>query len=345
MSLDIAMGGSTNTVLHLLAAAQEAEVEFTVADIDRISRRVPCICKVAPSSPYHVEDVNRAGGILSIMGELARKELLDLGAVRVDGLTLGAAIESCDVRSDGLTPEARSLWESAPGGKPNLTLGSQSSTYKELDTDREGGCIRDIEHAYYPDGGLCVLFGNLAENGAVVKTAGVAESLFTFTGRARVFEGQEEASQGILDGTVSEGDIVVIRYEGPKGGPGMQEMLYPTSYLKSRHLADSCALITDGRFSGGTSGLSIGHVSPEAAAGGMLALIRDDDEIRIDIPNRVLDLRVDEQEIVRRRAEEEARGEAAYTPRSRKRSVSKALKLYAFFASSADTGAVRILPE
>jgi dihydroxy-acid dehydratase len=344
MSLDIAMGGSTNTVLHLLAAAQEAEVPFTVTDIDRISRKVPCICKVAPSSSYHVEDVNRAGGILSIMGELARADLLDLSVKRIDGLTLGQAIDRYDVRSPNCSTDALSLWQSAPGGKVSIVLGSQSAVYHELDTDRVSGCVRDIGHAYYPDGGLCVLFGNLAGKGGVVKTAGVSPELFTFTGRARVFESQEDASQGILDGSVTAGDIVVIRYEGPKGGPGMQEMLYPTSYLKSRHLAESCALITDGRFSGGTSGLSIGHVSPEAAAGGELALVRDDDEIRIDIPKRSLELLVSEADLSKRRAEEEARGSAAYTPSSRDRVVSKSLRAYALFASSADTGAVRVVP-
>ena len=349
MALDIAMGGSTNTVLHLLAAAQEAEVEFSVEDIDAISRRVPCICKVAPSSSYHVEDVNRAGGILSILAELDRGGLLDGSAYRVDGLTLGEAIERYDALGaepaapggDAVAPAPFDLWRSAPGGKPNLVLGSQASTYRELDTDRAAGCIRDVEHAYYPDGGLCILFGNIAERGAVVKTAGVDESLYTFSGPARVYESQEAACEAILDGTVREGDVVVIRYEGPKGGPGMQEMLYPTSYLKSRHLGKACALITDGRFSGGTSGLSIGHVSPEAAAGGAIALIEDGDTIDIDIPARRLDLRVSESVLDERRARREAAG---YQPAERERAVSRALAAYAYLATSADTGAVRRLP-
>ena len=339
MALDIAMGGSTNTVLHLLAAAQEADVQFTVEDIDQISRRVPCLCKVAPSSSYHVEDVHRAGGVLGIMAELAAGGLVDPSAKRADGLSLGEAMERYALAN------APDLWRSAPGGKPNLVMGSQASTYRELDADRGGGCIRDIEHAYYPDGGLCILFGNIAERGAVVKTAGVDESLFRFRGRARVYESQDAASEGILDGSVVAGDVVVIRYEGPQGGPGMQEMLYPTSYLKSRHLGKECALITDGRFSGGTSGLSIGHVSPEAAAGGAIALIRDGDTILIDIPERRLELEVGEDELARRRREEEARGERAFLPRTRERPVSRALEAYALLATSADTGAVRRLPR
>lgn len=345
MSLDIAMGGSTNTVLHLLAAAQEAEVDFGVADIDAISRKVPCLCKVAPSSDYHVEDVNRAGGVLSIMAELNRASLLDTTVNRVDALTLGEALSRYDGASDGLHEDAEKLWKSAPGGKPNLVLGSQSSTYKALDNDRVSGCIRDVAHAYSADGGLAILYGNIAETGAVVKTAGVSEDLFRFQGSARVFESQEDSCQGILDGSVKEGDVVVIRYEGPKGGPGMQEMLYPTSYIKSRHLGTKCALITDGRFSGGTSGLSIGHISPEAAAGGAIALIEDGDQIAIDIPERSLTLLVDENSLAQRRATQEARGKAAYTPATRQRVVSKALKAYALFASSADTGAVRVVPD
>jgi dihydroxy-acid dehydratase len=348
MSLDIAMGGSTNTVLHLLAAAREAEVDFSVADIDRISRRVPCLCKVAPSSAYHVEDVNRAGGVLSIMAQLNKADLLDASAVRADGLTLGEALTRYALDGDSSTApseEADALWRSAPGGKPSLVMGSQASSYKELDLDRSEGCVRDIEHAYSADGGLCVLYGNIAERGAVVKTAGVAEALFTFTGNARVFEGEEEACQGILDGTVHPGEVVVIRYEGPKGGPGMQEMLYPTSYLRSRHLDKECALITDGRFSGGSSGLSVGHISPEAASGGAIALIQDGDEIYIDIPTRTLELKVDAAELDRRRAAQEKRGTQAFTPTSRERKVSPALRAYALFASSADDGAVRRLPE
>jgi dihydroxy-acid dehydratase len=344
MSLDIAMGGSTNTVLHLLAAAREAGVEFTMADIDRISRKVPCLCKVAPSSSYHVEDVNRAGGVLSIMAELARADLLDTSTVRADGLTLAEALSQYSL-PDPANKLAVELWQSAPAGKPSQVMGSQASKYRELDTDRKSGCIREAESAYSADGGLCVLFGNIAERGAVVKTAGVDEELYTFTGKARVYESQEDACQGILDGSVVEGDVVVIRYEGPKGGPGMQEMLYPTSYLKSRHLGKACALITDGRFSGGTSGLSIGHVSPEAAAGGAIALVRDGDEIFIDIPSRTLELKVSAGELDRRQAEEDARGAAAYSPAKRQRKVSSALKAYALLASSADDGAVRVIPE
>lgn len=343
MSLDITMGGSTNTVLHLLAAAREAEIDFTVADIDEISRRVPCLCKVAPSSDYHVEDVNRAGGVLSIMAELARGDLLDTSVSRADGLTLAEALDRYAMGS--VSPEAESLWRSAPAGKPSQVMGSQASTYRELDDDRCEGCIRDIEHAYSPDGGLCVLFGNIAERGAVVKTAGVDEARFTFNGPAKVYESQEDACQGILDGSVTAGDVVVIRYEGPRGGPGMQEMLYPTSYLKARHLGKECALITDGRFSGGTSGLSLGHVSPEAAAGGTIALIEDGDEISIDIPSRTVELTLDDAELARRKSAQEARGPRAYTPRDRERTVSTALKAYAIFASSADNGAVRVLPS
>ena len=362
MSLDIAMGGSTNTVLHLLAAAREAEVSFTVADIDAISRKVPCLCKVAPSSNYHVEDVNRAGGVLSIMCELARGGLVDTSVPRVDGLTLAEALDRYAIRakapvtavggaaapdtaSGALSQGADVLWRSAPAGVPSRTMGSQSSAYKELDTDRRNGCIRDIEHAYSPDGGLCILFGNIAERGAVVKTAGVDESLYTFTGTAKVYESQEEACQGILDGSVEPGDVVIIRYEGPKGGPGMQEMLYPTSYLKARKLGKACALVTDGRFSGGTSGLSIGHISPEAAAGGTIALIEDGDEIYIDIPSRTLELKVSAEELARREKVQEARGLRAYTPAARERTVSRALRAYAMLASSADDGAVRVLPE
>ncbi|MFW5806232.1 MAG: dihydroxy-acid dehydratase [Spirochaetota bacterium] len=346
MSLDIAMGGSTNTVLHLLAIAREAGVEFTMRDIDALSRRIPCLCKVAPSSHYHVEDVNRAGGILSIMGELDRGGLLDTSVHRVDGLTLGEALDAYDIMREGAGGEALELARSAPENHVgNLVLASQHASYAELDADRAGGCIRDIAHAYSADGGLAVLVGNIAENGSIVKTAGVDESILRFSGTARVYHSQEDSIEGILSGEVREGDVVVIAYEGPKGGPGMQEMLYPTSYLKSRHLGKACALLTDGRFSGGTSGLSIGHVSPEAAAGGALALVRTGDVIDIDIPNRRIDLRVSEQELAARRAAEEERGAAAYTPR-REREVSVALRAYAFLAASADKGAVRILsPE
>ncbi len=340
MSLDIAMGGSTNTVLHLLAIAREAQVEFTMEDIDALSRSTPCLCKVAPSSAYHVEDVNRAGGILGIMAELNRLGKLNGAAVRVDGLTLGEALQRYDIRSEP-APEARELYRAAPGGvRGNLTLGSQSNLYDELDTDRAAGCIRDGEHAYAPDGGLAVLFGNIAENGSIVKTAGVAAEVRQFAGSARVYHSQDSACDGILDGTVQPGDVVVIAYEGPKGGPGMQEMLYPTSYIKSMGLGTRCALITDGRFSGGTSGLSIGHISPEAAGGGELALVRDGDRIEIDLAERSIQLMVAADELAERRRAEEARGEAAFTPR-RERTVSAALRAYAALATSADRGAVR----
>ena len=345
MALDIAMGGSTNTVLHLLAIAREAGVDFTMRDIDALSRRIPCLCKVAPSSSYHVEDVNRAGGILSILGELARAGLIDPAVRRVDGLTVGQALERWDVRSAKAGPEARELYRAAPGGQAgNLSLGSQDRSYENLDLDREKGCIRDVAHAYDREGGLAVLFGNLAERGCLVKTAGVDPSIFKFRGPARVFDSQEQACEGILGGAVQAGEVVVIRSEGPKGGPGMQEMLYPTSYLKSRHLGKECALLTDGRFSGGTSGLSIGHVSPEAASGGLIALVQDGDPIAIDIPARKIELAVPAKELERRRKREVARGKAAYTPAKRQRVLSAALKAYALWASSADVGAVRILP-
>ena len=343
MALDIAMGGSTNTVLHLLAIAHEAGVDFTMGDIDSLSRRIPCLCKVAPSSHFHVEDVNRAGGILSIMAELDRGGLIDRTVGRVDGLTLGEAIEHYDAVQADLCADARDIFESAPAGVPSRTMGSQASRFRELDLDRNEGCIRDIPHCYYPDGGLAVLFGNIAEKGSIVKTAGVDSSLMKFAGPARVFDSQDAACEGILDGRVKAGDVVVIRYEGPKGGPGMQEMLYPTSYIKSMHLGKSCALITDGRFSGGTSGLSICHVSPEAAARGGIALIRDGDMIDIDIPNRSMNLRLTESELSARRREEENRGSDAYTPSPRERAVSEALKLYARHVTSADRGAVREL--
>jgi dihydroxy-acid dehydratase len=344
MTLDIAMGGSTNTVLHLLAIAREAKVDFTMADIDRLSRGVPCLCKVAPSSSYHVEDVNRAGGIHGILAELARGGLLDTSVKRADGLTLKRALEAWDIRSPAVTAEALTVYRSAPGGRRNLVLGSQGSLYPEVDSDREKGCIRDIVHCYYADGGLAVLFGNIAERGCIVKTAGVDPSCHRFRGPARVYFSQESACDGILGGEVKPGDVVVIRYEGPRGGPGMQEMLYPTSYIKSRHLGAKCALITDGRFSGGTSGLSIGHVSPEAAEGGAIALLRDGDIISIDIPSRSIGVELSVEELARRRGAEQARGKDAFTPRGRGREVSEALKVYALLASSADTGAVRRLP-
>ena len=343
MTLDIAMGGSTNTVLHLLAIAREAGVDFTISDIDRLSRKSPVLCKVAPNSHYHIQDVNRAGGILSILAILADEGLIDTSVHRVDRHTLAEAIEAYAIRGGVCPTKAKQVWHSAPGNRFNLVLGSQENYYNDLDTDRSTGCIRDFEHAYVKDGGLAVLFGNIAQDGCIVKTAGVDEKIFHFKGRAKVFESQEEACEGILGGRVESGDVVVITYEGPKGGPGMQEMLYPTSYIKSKHLGRACALITDGRFSGGTSGLSIGHISPEAAAGGNIGLVRDGDLIEIDIPNRSIELLVDDAELERRRAEELARGQAAFTPRQRQRTVSKALQAYAALVSSADKGAVRLI--
>ena len=343
MTLDIAMGGSTNTVLHLLAIAREAGVDFTISDIDRLSRKSPVLCKVAPNSHYHIQDVNRAGGILSILAILADEGLIDTSVHRVDRHTLAEAIEAYAIR-DGVCPtKAKQLWHSAPGNRFNLVLGSQENYYATLDTDRNTGCIRDFEHAYVKDGGLAVLFGNIAQDGCIVKTAGVDEKIFQFKGRAKVFESQEEACEGILGGKVESGDVVVITHEGPKGGPGMQEMLYPTSYIKSKHLGQVCALITDGRFSGGTSGLSIGHISPEAAAGGNIGLVRDGDLIEIDIPQRRIELLVDNAELECRRTEELARGKEAFTPRRRNRHISKALQAYAALVSSADKGAVRII--
>jgi len=338
------MGGSTNTVLHLLAIAREAGVDFTMADIDRLSRKIPCLCKVAPSSPYHVEDVNRAGGIHGILAELDRGNLLDTSAWRVDGLSLKDALAVWDVRSDTAGAQPLDFCRGAPAGVPSLVLGSQNARYPSLDTDRVKGCIRDLSHAYTADGGLAVLYGNIAERGCIVKTAGVDPSIFRFRGPARVYFSQESACDGILGGEVKAGDVVVIRFEGPKGGPGMQEMLYPTSYLKSIHLGAQCALVTDGRFSGGSSGLSIGHVSPEAAEGGAIGLVRDGDGIDIDIGARSIAVELSDAELARRRREEEAHGEKAFTPRGREREVSAALKTYGYLASSADTGAVRRLP-
>lgn len=343
MTLDIAMGGSTNTVLHLLAIAQEAGVNFTMDDIDRLSRKSPVLCKVAPNSHYHIQDVNRAGGILSIMSLLAKQGLLDTHVHRVDGLTLEQAIARYAIDGSEYTEEVAELWKSAPGNKYNLKMGSQDNRYDSLDNDRINGCIRDFEHAYVKDGGLAVLKGNIAIDGCVVKTAGVDESIFHFTGKAKVFESQEEACKGILKGDVEKGDVVVITYEGPKGGPGMQEMLYPTSYIKSRHLGKECALITDGRFSGGTSGLSIGHISPEAAAGGNIGLVKDGDIIEIDIPKRTINVKLSDGQLAERRSAEEARGKKAFTPAKRERNISKALKAYAAMVSSADKGAVRII--
>jgi dihydroxy-acid dehydratase len=343
MTLDIAMGGSTNTVLHLLAVANEAGADFSMADIDMLSRRTPVLCKVAPNSHYHIQDVNRAGGILSIMKQLADKGLVDTSVKRVDSLTLGEAIDAYAIEGENFSAEADDLWHSAPGGGRNLKLGSQSSTYKTLDKDRANGCIRDFDHAYVKDGGLAVLKGNIAVDGCVVKTAGVDESIFHFSGPAKVFNSQEAAVEGILHDQVKSGDVVVITYEGPKGGPGMQEMLYPTSYIKSKHLGKECALITDGRFSGGTSGLSIGHISPEAAAGGTIGLVRDGDIIDINIPERSINVLVSDQELANRRQAEEARGKLAFTPVGRERQVSKALRAYAAMVTSADKGGVREL--
>lgn len=343
MTLDIAMGGSTNTVLHLLAIAHEAGADFTMADIDRLSRHTPVLCKVAPNSAYHIQDVNRAGGILSIMSILSKQHIIDTSCKRVDGLTLEEAISRYAVDGSDFGPEAEELWKSAPCGVRNLQLGSQESYYTELDTDRAKGCIRDFEHAYVKDGGLAVLYGNIALDGCVVKTAGVDESIFHFRGTAKVFESQEEAVDGILGGEVVAGDVVVITHEGPKGGPGMQEMLYPTSYIKSRHLGKECALITDGRFSGGTSGLSIGHISPEAAAGGNIGLVKTGDIIDINIPQRTIKVELTDEQLAERRKAEESRGKAAFTPTSRQREVSKALKAYAAMVSSADKGGVRMI--
>ncbi len=343
MMLDVAMGGSTNTVLHLLAAAHEAEVDFTMRDIDRLSRRVPVLCKVAPSVPnVHLEDVHRAGGIMGILGELNRAGLIDANVATVHSATLADALERWDVRcteSEGV----RTLYSAAPGGVPTTVPFSQDRRYKALDVDREKGVIRDADHAFSKDGGLAVLYGNLAADGCIVKTAGVDASILTFSGAAVVFESQEAAVEGILGGKVKAGDVVVIRYEGPRGGPGMQEMLYPTSYLKSKGLGKACALITDGRFSGGTSGLSIGHVSPEAAEGGVIALVEPGDKIVIDIPKRSIELAVSADELERRRAAMQARGERAWRPENRSRHVSTALRAYAALTTSAARGAVRVV--
>jgi dihydroxy-acid dehydratase len=343
MSLDIAMGGSTNTVLHLLAIAREAGVNFTMKDIDELSRKIPNICKVAPSSQYHVQDVNRAGGILGIMGELERGNLIDTTVKRVDYPTLREAISDWDIQGTKVLPAAFDIYKSAPSMEKNLKMGSHNTMYKELDTDREKGCVRSVEHPYNKDGGLAVLFGNIARKGSIVKTAGIDNSLFSFTGNAITFESQDAAADGILKGAVKAGDVVVIRYEGPKGGPGMQEMLYPTSYLKSKGLDKKCALITDGRFSGGTSGLSIGHVSPEAASGGELALIRTGDRIEIDVSERKINVLLSDAELKLRQKEEELKGDKAYQPENRDRVISTALKAYAANVSSADMGAIRII--
>lgn len=341
MTLDIAMGGSTNTVLHLLAVANEAGVDFTMKDIDALSRKTPVLCKVSPNSKYHIQDVNRAGGIMSIMGILAKQGLVDTSLKRVDGLTLGEAIDKFAIEGKEFGDKARNMWSSAACGIRTTKLGPQATYYPSLDTDRANGCIRDFEHAYVKDGGLAVLYGNIAKDGCVVKTAGVDESIFHFTGKAKVFESQDDAVEGILGDKVEAGDVVVITYEGPKGGPGMQEMLYPTSYIKSKHLGKACALITDGRFSGGTSGLSIGHISPEAARGGNVGLLRDGDVIEINIPERTINVHLSNDELAARRAEEEARGKDAFTPKHRNRVISKALQAYASMVTSADKGGVR----
>ena len=341
ISLDVAMGGSTNTVLHLLAAASEAGVGFTMQDIDHISRKVPCLCKVAPAvSDVHIEDVHRAGGIMGILGELDRGGLLHTDLPTVHAKTMGEALARWDVMQAHDT-SVFELYKAAPGGVPTQVAFSQDRRWNELDMDRSRGVIRDRSNAFSQDGGLAVLYGNIAEKGCIVKTAGVDESIWTFSGRARVFESQEAAVEGILADKIVAGDVVVIRYEGPKGGPGMQEMLYPTSYLKSKGLGKACALLTDGRFSGGTSGLSIGHASPEAACGGAIALVEEGDTIEIDIPNRTIRLAVSDQELERRRAAMDARGAAAWKPVNRERHVSAALQAYAALTTSADTGAVR----
>lgn len=334
MTLDIAMGGSTNTILHLLAIANEGGVDFKMADIDQLSRRVPCLCKLAPNTQrFSIQECNRAGGILNILGELNKGGLLDITCRRVNGHTLAEDIEEYSIMKETVSSEVKRIYSSAPGGVFSNKMGSQSKTYDTLDTDRADGCIRDIEHAYSKDGGLAVLFGNIAQNGCVVKTAGVDASIWKFSGPAKVFDSQEAACEGILGGKVVSGDVVVITHEGPKGGPGMQEMLYPTSYIKSKHLGKECALITDGRFSGGTSGLSIGHISPEAAAGGNIGKIVDGDIIDIDIPNRSINVRLSDEELAAR----------PMTPVTRNRQVSKALKAYASMVSSADMGGVRII--
>lgn len=342
MTLDIAMGGSTNTVLHLLAVAAEGGIDFTIDDIDTLSRRTPVLCKVAPNSAYHIEDVNRAGGILTIMKQLADARLLDTSLRRADRLTLAEAISRYATDGDSYCDRADELWRSAPAGRRTTEMGSQMTFYGSLDTDRATGCIRDCDHAYSADGGLAVLHGNIAPDGCVVKTAGVDPAALTFSGPARVFESQDETVDAILHDRVLTGEVVVILHEGPKGGPGMQEMLYPTSYLKSKHLGSACALITDGRFSGGTSGLSIGHISPEAAAGGPVGLLRDGDIIDIDIPGRSISVRLTDEELQARRDEELARGDKAFTPRRRQRTVSRALRAYAASVSSADKGGVRL---
>jgi dihydroxy-acid dehydratase len=345
MTLDIAMGGSTNTVLHLLAAAYEGGIPFTMQDIDRLSRRVPVLCKVAPSVPdVHLEDVHRAGGVMAILGELDRANLLNRGLPMVHSRSLDDALERWDIRRTK-SESVRTFFKAAPGNVPTQVAFSQERRFEEVDTDRTAGCIRDAEHAFSKDGGLAVLSGNLAADGCIVKTAGVDESILKFEGPARIFESQDAAVEGILGGKIKAGDVVVIRYEGPRGGPGMQEMLYPTSYIKSKGLGKTCALITDGRFSGGTSGLSIGHISPEAAEGGLIGLVEEGDRIKIDIPSRSLSLLVDDVVLAQRREAMLARKAEAWKPAKRSRKVSMALKAYAALTTSAARGAVRIVPE
>lgn len=348
MSLDIAMGGSTNTVLHLLAIAASAEVDFNMDDMDELSRKVPILSKVSPNKVpdgrvFHIEDCNRAGGIMGILGELERGGLLDTSVNRADGLTLGEAIDKYDIKRDTVCAEADEIYKSAPGCVRSIVMGSQNMKFKELDSDRANGCTRDIENCFDTEGGLAVLFGNIALDGCIVKTAGVDKSIYNFSGNAKVYHSQDAAVDAILNDEIVKGDIVIITFEGPKGGPGMQEMLYPTSYLKSKHLGADCALLTDGRFSGGTSGLSIGHASPEAAAGGTIGLVKTGDVIEISIPNRSINLMVSDEELAKRRKEEESYGDKAFTPRDRDRKVSDALKLFGMFAASADKGAMRVL--
>jgi dihydroxy-acid dehydratase len=343
MRLDVAMGGSTNTVLHILAIAHEAGVDFTQKDIDRLSRITPVLCKVAPSSSYHIEDVHRAGGILGIMGELMDGGLVNPSVKRVDGLTLGEAISKYRITDHSASDDAKSLFKAAPGGVFNIQMGSQQSMYKELDIDRSAGCIRNLSHAYSTDGGLAILYGNIARDGCVVKTAGVKEESLRFKGPARVYHSQDSACDGILENEVKAGEVVVIIYEGPKGGPGMQEMLYPTSYIKSKKLGEKCALITDGRFSGGTSGLSIGHISPEAAEKGEIGLVETGDIIEISIPDRSINVLLSSEELLNRRKKMDSRGADAWQAENRTRPISKALKAYASMVTSADKGAIRII--
>ncbi|MBN2776982.1 MAG: dihydroxy-acid dehydratase [Bacteroidales bacterium] len=340
-AVDIAMGGSTNTILHLLAAANEAKIDISLEDIHHLTSKIPCLCKISPSSDYHIEDLNRAGGVLGIIEELGKQNLIDKSSKRVDGLSLNEAISRYSIFGD--KDEFTNIYLSAPGGVKSYTAGSQNKYFDNFDYNRESGCIRSLDNAYYKDGGLVILYGNIAKNGCLVKTAGMDESLFYFKGHAKVFESQEEACDAILNDKISHGDVVVIRYEGPAGGPGMQEMLYPTTYLKSKGLDKTCALITDGRFSGGTSGLSIGHISPEAAAGGEIALIQDEDIIEIDVKNRTIILNISQSEIIERHERVKMRGIDAFTPKNRKREVSVALKIYSKHVSSADKGAIRIV--